>query len=126
MKTLKALPLILALACAAALVPASVSTAVAQVTNIDVQWAISSIQMAGKRANQVPGIKKVLIPEENAKDLAEIPDNVKKGLDLVPVISFTEVLKPALLKMPEPIEEKADVDVTSTRADSKRKDVIHH
>jgi hypothetical protein len=31
----------------------------AQVTNIDVMWAISSIQMAGKRANQVPGIKKV-------------------------------------------------------------------
>ena len=59
MKTLKALPLALVLTGAAALLPASVATAVAQVTNIDVQWAISSIQMAGKRANQVPGIKKV-------------------------------------------------------------------
>ena len=72
------------------------------------------------------GITKVLIPKENVKDLAEIPDNVKKGLDIVPVISVTEVLKHALLKMPEPVDEKADVDVTSRRSENKRKDVIHH
>jgi len=59
MKTLKALPLALALGAAAGMLPGAVSPATAQVTNIDVQWAISSIQMAGKRANQVPGIKKV-------------------------------------------------------------------
>lgn len=59
MKTLKALPLALAIIGAAGLVPLAAPRAVAQVTNIDVQWAISSIQMAGKRANQVPGIKKV-------------------------------------------------------------------
>lgn len=59
MKTIKALPFALLLAGAAALGQVHVSTAVAQVTNIDVQWAISSIQQAGKRANQVPGIKKV-------------------------------------------------------------------
>ena len=47
------------LVAAAALVPAVTTDARAQVTNIDVQWATSSIQMAGKRANQVPGIKKV-------------------------------------------------------------------
>ena len=59
MKILKSLPFALALVASAALVPAVTTDARAQVTNIDVQWAISSIQMAGKRANQVPGIKKV-------------------------------------------------------------------
>lgn len=59
MKILKSLPLALALAASAAIVPATAPAALAQVTNIDVQWAISSIQMAGKRAAQVPGIKKV-------------------------------------------------------------------
>ncbi len=55
----KALPLAFALCAAAALAPATASSALAQVTNIDVQWATSSIMMAGKRAGQVPGIKKV-------------------------------------------------------------------
>src|SRR6187401_46974 len=50
------------------------------------------------------GIKKVLIPEENAKDLAEIPDNVKSGLDIVPVARMDEALTHVLLRMPEPIE----------------------
>ncbi|TWG95418.1 ATP-dependent proteinase [Mesorhizobium sp. J18] len=50
------------------------------------------------------GIKKVLIPEENAKDLAEIPDNVKSGLEIVPVSRVGEVLRHALVRMPEPIE----------------------
>ena len=42
------------------------------------------------------GIKKVLIPEENAKDLAEIPDNVKSGLEIIPVARMDEVLKHVL------------------------------
>ena len=50
------------------------------------------------------GIKKVLIPEENAKDLAEIPENVKNGLEIVPVSRVGEVLRHALTRMPEPIE----------------------
>ncbi|MRN66471.1 endopeptidase La [Brucella sp. 10RB9213] len=50
------------------------------------------------------GIKKVLIPEENAKDLAEIPDNVKNNLEIVPVSRVGEVLKHALVRQPEPIE----------------------
>ncbi|KAB0573060.1 endopeptidase La [Brucella pituitosa] len=50
------------------------------------------------------GIKKVLIPEENAKDLAEIPDNVKNNLEIVPVSRVGEVLEHALLRKPEPIE----------------------
>ncbi len=50
------------------------------------------------------GIKKVLIPEDNAKDLAEIPDNVKNNMEIVPVSRIGEVLKHALVRMPEPIE----------------------
>jgi ATP-dependent Lon protease len=50
------------------------------------------------------GIKKVLIPEENAKDLTEIPDNVKSGLEIVPVSRMDEVLAHALTRAPEPIE----------------------
>ncbi|MYZ49627.1 endopeptidase La [Propylenella binzhouense] len=50
------------------------------------------------------GITTVLIPEDNAKDLAEIPDNVKSGLDIIPVSRMDEVLTHALLSAPEPIE----------------------
>ncbi|HEY9215518.1 MAG TPA: endopeptidase La [Ancylobacter sp.] len=54
------------------------------------------------------GIKKVLIPEDNAKDLAEIPDNVKNALEIVPVSRMDEVLHHALTRQPEAIvwEEK--------------------
>ncbi len=50
------------------------------------------------------GIKKVLIPQDNAKDLADIPDNVKNALEIVPVNTIDEVLKNALTRMPDPIE----------------------
>jgi ATP-dependent Lon protease len=50
------------------------------------------------------GITKVIIPEDNAKDLAEIPDNLKSGLDIVPVSRMGEVLRLALMREPEPIE----------------------
>jgi ATP-dependent Lon protease len=50
------------------------------------------------------GIKKVLIPEDNAKDLVEIPDNVKSGLEILPVSRMDEVVRHAFVRMPEPIE----------------------
>jgi ATP-dependent Lon protease len=50
------------------------------------------------------GLKTVLIPKENEKDLADIPDNVKKGLEIVPVSTVDEVLARALVKPLEPIE----------------------
>jgi ATP-dependent Lon protease len=50
------------------------------------------------------GIKTVLIPEENEKDLAELPDNVKEGLEIIPVRHVSEVLKIALIGEPEAIE----------------------
>lgn len=49
------------------------------------------------------GIKTVLIPQENAKDLPEIPDNVKAGLTIIPVSHVREVLEHALVRKPEPI-----------------------
>jgi len=48
-------------------------------------------------------LKKVLIPEENAKDLAEIPDSVKNVLEIVPCSRMEEVLQHALTRQPEPI-----------------------
>ncbi len=50
------------------------------------------------------GIKTVLIPAENEKDLVEIPDNVKEGLTIIPVAHVSEVLKHALVRAPEPVE----------------------
>ena len=50
------------------------------------------------------GIKKVLIPQDNAKDLADIPDNVKNALEIVPVSTADDVLRNALTRVPEPIE----------------------
>ncbi len=50
------------------------------------------------------GIKTVLIPQENEKDLADIPDNVKAGLQIIPVTHVSEVLEHALVSAPEGIE----------------------
>ena len=50
------------------------------------------------------GITTVLIPEENEKDLPEIPENVKQGLKIIPVKHVSEVLKLALVRQPEPVE----------------------
>jgi len=50
------------------------------------------------------GIKTVLIPEENAKDLAEVPDNVKSALEIVPISTADEALKWALVGTLTPVE----------------------
>ena len=50
------------------------------------------------------GVKTVLIPQENEKDLAEIPDNVKDGLEIIPVSEVDDVLQRALAESVEPIE----------------------
>jgi ATP-dependent Lon protease len=51
------------------------------------------------------GIKTVIIPEENAKDLQDIPENVKNGLEIVPVRWIDKVLEIALEKMPTPLPD---------------------
>jgi ATP-dependent Lon protease len=53
------------------------------------------------------GIRTVVIPEENAKDLTEIPDSVKNQLNILPVSRMEQVLEIALSKKPEPIEWNA-------------------
>ncbi|MDB5450685.1 MAG: lon, partial [Phenylobacterium sp.] len=50
------------------------------------------------------GVKVVLIPAENEKDLADIPDNVKLGMEIIPVSTMDEVLARALTRAPVPIE----------------------
>ncbi|MEI8029023.1 MAG: endopeptidase La [Comamonadaceae bacterium] len=52
------------------------------------------------------GIKTVLIPEENAKDLQDIPANVKNGLEIVPVRWIDKVLEIALERMPTPLSDE--------------------
>ncbi|WP_455475582.1 endopeptidase La [Bartonella sp. B17] len=60
------------------------------------------------------GIKKVLIPEENAKDLIDIPDDVKNNMEIIPVNHVSEVLKHALVRFPEAIEWTEPHTVTAT------------
>jgi ATP-dependent Lon protease len=74
------------------------------------------------------GIKTVLIPEENEKDLAEIPDNVKSGLKIVPVKTVDEVLGLALTKPLTPIEwsEPVAPSAQPPAADETPEPVITH
>ncbi len=55
------------------------------------------------------GLKKVLIPEENAKDLADIPNSVKNALEIVPVARMDEVLAHALVRQPQAIVWEEDL-----------------
>ena len=59
------------------------------------------------------GITTVLIPQENVKDLEEIPDNVKKLLTIIPVSHVDEVLKHALVEVPSPITDWVEVEDAS-------------
>ena len=58
-------------------------------------------------AAQRGGIKTVVIPYENVKDLADIPDNIKAQLNIEPVRWIEDVLKHALERMPEPLPASA-------------------
>jgi ATP-dependent Lon protease len=97
---------------------AMVTSIVSVLTGIPVRKDIAMTGEVSLRGNAMPigglkekllaalrgGIKTVLIPEENEKDLAEIPDNVKEGLKIIPVEHVSEVLKLALVREPEAIE----------------------
>lgn len=74
------------------------------------------------------GIKRVLIPRDNEKDLADIPDNVKRGLKIIPVSTVDEVLHHALVKELTPIEwmEPADEDVPAAKSADGGDAVITH
>ncbi|TCS64118.1 endopeptidase La [Varunaivibrio sulfuroxidans] len=62
------------------------------------------------------GIKTVLIPKDNEKDLAEIPDNVKKGMKIIPVNTVDDVLKVALANPITPVEWNEDSDAVAAAA----------
>jgi len=77
------------------------------------------------------GLKVVLIPKDNEKDLAEIPDNVKKGLRIIPVATVDEVLRNSLTSMPKPIEwvEPVELDPMAVKAAAEMDldhDVVRH
>jgi ATP-dependent Lon protease len=73
------------------------------------------------------GIKTVLIPEENAKDIAEVPDSVKNGMEIIPVSRMDQVLQHALVRVPEAIEwEEPAPKVRPVIADEDSATVIAH
>jgi ATP-dependent Lon protease len=74
------------------------------------------------------GIKKVLIPDENAKDLAEIPDSVKSGMEILPVSRMEEVLSHALVRAPQPIvwEEDAKAAPSTVATDEDSSGLVAH
>ncbi len=74
------------------------------------------------------GIKKVLIPEENVKDLADVPANIKAGLEVVPVSRMEQVLEHALVRMPEPItwDESAEAEKVSAVVEDDNPGMVAH
>jgi ATP-dependent Lon protease len=97
---------------------AMVTSIVSVLTQIPVRKDIAMTGEVSLRGNAMPigglkekllaalrgGIKTVLIPKENEKDLPEIPDNVKAGLEIIPVEHVSEVLKHVLISEPEAVE----------------------
>jgi ATP-dependent Lon protease len=77
------------------------------------------------------GIVKVIIPKDNEKDLAEIPDNVKKGLEIIPVTGIEEVLEHALVSSLIPIDwveaaEETGVSSATVDDENDRSGVVKH
>ncbi|ETX27395.1 endopeptidase La [Roseivivax isoporae] len=77
------------------------------------------------------GIKTVLVPKENEKDLAELPDNVKTGLQIIPVEHVSEVLEHALVRKPEPVDwdeaaEEAAMDAMKSPSEGQESGAVAH
>ena len=117
---------------------AMVTSIVSVLTGIPVHRDIAMTGEVSLRGNAMPigglkekllaalrgGIKTVLIPQENEKDLAEIPDNVKEGLEIIPVSHVSEVLKRALIRLPVEIEwDEAAEEAAASAAASAQSDV---
>ena len=97
---------------------AMVTSIVSVLTGIPIRKDIAMTGEVTLRGNALPigglkekllaalrgGIKTVIIPRDNEKDLAEIPDNVKQGLMIIPVDHVRDVLKLALVREPEPVD----------------------
>lgn len=72
------------------------------------------------------GIKLVLIPEENEKDLADIPKNILQEIDIKPVRWIDEVLHIALKKVPTPLEGSESLDKPKIKSEDDKKEMRHH
>jgi ATP-dependent Lon protease len=72
------------------------------------------------------GIKTVLIPDENAKDLIEIPQNILAGLTIHPVKWIDEVLEKALISMPRPLVKAAESAPIKQDGDEKSDRIVSH
>jgi ATP-dependent Lon protease len=116
---------------------AMVTSIVSVLTQIPVRKDIAMTGEVSLRGNAMPigglkekllaalrgGIKTVLIPAENERDLPEIPDNVKSGMTIIPVKHVSEVLKLALVREPEPIEwDEAAEEAAAAKAALSRPD----
>jgi ATP-dependent Lon protease len=111
---------------------AMVTSIVSVITGIPVRKDIAMTGEVTLRGNALPigglkekllaalrgGIKTVFIPAENEKDLTEIPENVKQGLQIIPVSNVREVLLQALVRQPVPVEwdEAAEEAAAAARA----------
>jgi ATP-dependent Lon protease len=123
---------------------AMVTSIVSVLTQIPVRKDIAMTGEVSLRGNAMPigglkekllaalrgGIKTVLIPQENEKDLADIPENVKQGLTIIPVTHVREVLQHALVRQPEPVEwdeaaEEAAAAARQAKVDSNVQQTAH-
>ncbi len=111
---------------------AMVTSIVSVLTQIPVRKGIAMTGEVTLRGNVLPigglkekllaalrgGITTVMIPQENEKDLTEIPDNVKQGLTIIPVSHVSEVLERALARQPEAVDwdEEAEAAAAASRA----------
>ncbi len=124
---------------------AMVTSIVSVLTGIPVRRDIAMTGEVTLRGNALPigglkekllaalrgGIKTVLIPRENEKDLAEIPDNVKQGLEIIPVDHVRDVLRLALVRQPEPVEwdeaaEEAAAAEAARKPESEGRGAVAH
>jgi len=124
---------------------AMVTSIVSVLTGIPIRKDIAMTGEVTLRGNALPigglkekllaalrgGIKTVLIPRENEKDLAEIPDNVKQGLEIIPVDHVRDVLRLALVRQPEPVEwdeaaEEAAAAEAARKPESEGRGAVAH
>jgi ATP-dependent Lon protease len=117
---------------------AMVTSIVSVITGIAVRKDVAMTGEVTLRGNALPigglkekllaalraGMKTVLIPEENAKDLIDIPDNVKQGLKIIPVSHVREVLKIALVREPVPVEWDEAAEEAAALARQARRDEV--
>ena len=72
------------------------------------------------------GIRTALIPEENVKDLVDIPENIKNTIEIIPVKWIDQVLELALERKPEPLPESAEVAAVAAGEAAAASNLITH